>query len=143
MGSTTGRFISSPPTLTDGAQQDLRVDSTGALVTANSVGGATSTPEFNRVIGGTTIAVGQAASSISPAAATQIVATRAGRVSVIISNITGTQPVYFVATAVTTGATTGFFLAGTAGATVTIPTTAAVFATSPTAAQTLSYMEIY
>lgn len=90
-----------------------------------------------------TIATGQVASSISPATSIQVVAARAGRQSVVISNITGTQPVYFTATAVATGATTGFFLAGVAGASITIPTSAAIFATSPTAAQTLSFMENY
>jgi hypothetical protein len=62
---------------------------------------------------------------------------------VVISNVTGTQPVYFITSAGTTGATTGFFLAGTAGATVTISTTAAIFATSPTAGQVISYWENY
>jgi len=89
------------------------------------------------------MATGQAASSVSPAAATLIVAARAGRQSVVISNITGTQPVYIVSSASTTGATTGFFIAGTAGASVTIATAAAIYATSPTAAQTLSYLENY
>lgn len=92
---------------------------------------------------GSSISTGQAASSVSPAAATLIVAARAGRQSVTISNITGTQPVYLVASAGTTGATTGFFLAGTAGATVTLPTSAAIYATSPTAAQTVSVLETF
>lgn len=110
---------------------------------STSAGGAAANPSFARSVGSATLATGQAASSISPAAATQIVAARAGRQSVIITNITGTQPVYLVATAATTGLTTGLFLAGAVGASVTIQTAAAVFATSPTAAQTLSFMETY
>lgn len=109
----------------------------------NDVGTASATPSFTRSVGSTTMATGQAASSVSPAAATLIVPARAGRQSVVISNITGTQPVYIVDSAATTGATTGFFIAGTAGASVTIATAAAIYATSPTAAQTLSYLENY
>jgi len=106
-------------------------------------GSSSATPTFTRHVGSSTMATGQAASSVSPAAATLIVAARAGRQSVVISNITGTQPVYIVSSASTTGATTGLFIAGTAGASVTIATAAAIYATSPTAAQTLSYLENY
>lgn len=114
-------------------------DQTGAPA---PVGGAAD-PYSMKSIGSAAIATSQAASSISPAAATSVVAARAGRQSVTFSNITGTQPVYFVATAVTTGVTTGFFLAGAVGASITIATAAAVFATSPTAAQTLSVLETF
>lgn len=110
---------------------------------AGSAGTTSGSPSFSRSVGTTTVATGQVASSVSPATSVQVVAARAGRQSVTISNITGTQPVYFTATAVTTGVTTGFFIAGTAGATVTIHTTGAIYATSPTAAQTLSFMENY
>lgn len=114
---------------------------TGSATT--SPGGAAANPSFTRIVGSASIATGQAASSISPAAATQIVAARAGRQSVVITNVTGAQPVYLVASNVTTGATTGLFLAAAVGASVTIQTAAAVFATSPTAAQTLSFMETF
>lgn len=108
----------------------------------NILGGASAaSPAFYRSVGGASLATGQATSSVSPAAATLIVPARAGRQSVIISNTTGTQPVYFTSTASTTGVTTGFFVAGTVGATTTIATGAAIYATSPTAAQTLSYLE--
>ncbi len=107
----------------------------------NDVGTASSTPSFTRSVGSATMATGQAASSVSPAAATLIVPARAGRQSVVISNITGTQPVYLGNSGVLVG--TGFFIAGAAGASVTIATTAAIYATSPTAAQTLSYLENY
>lgn len=117
------------------------IDNNGNII--GGAGGSASSPSFSRSVGSSTIATGQAASSVSPAAATLIVPARAGRQSVVISNITGTQPVYIVSSASTTGATTGFFIAGTAGASVTIATAAAIYATSPTAAQTLSYLENY
>lgn len=104
-------------------------------------GNTSANPSFSRTVGSSALATGQAASSISPAAATLIVAARPGRQSVVISNITGTQPVYFIPTNGTSGVTGGFFLAGTAGASVTIQTAAAIYATSPTAAQTLSFLE--
>jgi hypothetical protein len=108
----------------------------------NDVGGVSaSSPSFSRSVGSSALATGQAASSISPAAATLIVPARAGRQSVVISNITGTQPVYLGTSAV--AAATGLFVAGAVGASVSIPTAAAIYATSPTAAQTLSYMETY
>lgn len=114
----------------------------GAPVTVtNQPGGIVSDPVFNRSVGGATIATGQVADSISPAAAIQIVAARAGRQSVIITNVTGTQPVYLGNSGVLVG--TGLFLAGTVGASITIATGAAIFATSPTAAQTLSFLENY
>jgi hypothetical protein len=116
-----------------------QVDASGVAVPPGTV----ASPQFHRAIGGTTLATNQALSSVSPAAALLIIAARAGRQSVTISNITGTQPVFLVASAVTTGATTGFFIAGTVGASVTISTAAAIYATSPTAAQTLSFIENY
>jgi len=119
---------------------------TDAIQTApasGSSGTVATSPSFSRSVGSATIATGQSTSSISPAAATQVVAARSGRQSVMISNITGTQPVYLTATASTTGVTTGFFLAAAVGASVTIATSAAIFATSPTAGQTLSYLENY
>lgn len=110
----------------------------------NVIGGVSAaSPSFTRTIGSPNFATGQATSSVSPASAALVVPARSGRHSVVISNITGTQPVYLVASAVGTGATTGFFISGAAGASVTISTGAAIYATSPTAAQTLSFMETY
>lgn len=117
------------------------VDNNGVVI--GTAGGSASSPSFSRSVGSATFATTQAATSISPAAATLLVAARAGRQSVMITNITGTQPIYLVATAATTGVTTGFFLAGAAGATVTLSTAAAVYGTSPTAAQTVSILENY
>lgn len=115
------------------------VDNNGVVI--GTQGATSATPSFSRSVGSATLATNQAASSISPAAATQIVPARAGRQSVVISNISGTQPVYIGATGVTV--TNGLFVAGAVGATVTVQTAAAIFATSPTAAQTLSYLENY
>ncbi len=115
------------------------VDQNGAATAA----GSQTDPTFHRSVGGATIATAQAATSISPANATLLVAARAGRQSVVITNITGTQPVYLVSAANATGATTGFFMAGTAGASVTIATQAAIYGTSPTAAQTVAVLENY
>ncbi len=40
-----GEYLASPPTLTDGDQQKLRLDSTGALVVSGGGGGGTSQVE--------------------------------------------------------------------------------------------------
>lgn len=115
-----------------------------ATTTGTAAPSATvSDPQFHRSVGGATIATSQATSSVSPANATLIVAARSGRQSVLLTNITGTQPVFIVNAANTTGTTTGFFLAGTVGATVTVATTAALYATSPTSAQTIGVLENY
>ena len=114
----------------------------GAPVTpTGGFGSSASSPSFEKSVGSDNLATSQAPSSVSPAAALQVVAARAGRRSVTFTNITGTQPVYLGPSGVTVA--TGFFLAGTAGATATISTSAAIFATSPTAAQTLGVLETY
>lgn len=115
------------------------VNRSGAVIGGESA----ANPAFHRSVGGATLATGQAASSVSPAAANLIVPARAGRQSVVISNITGTQPVYLLSSNAATGLTTGFFVAGSVGASVTVASGAAIYATSPTAAQTLSFIENY
>lgn len=122
------------------------VDGNGRIIGAASDAsgnpqGSLANPTYERSVGSPSMATGQVASSLSPAAAVQIVAARSGRRSVTITNVTGSQPVYLGASGVTTA--TGFFLAGTVGASVTLPSTAAVFATAPTTAQTLSFIENY
>jgi hypothetical protein len=117
----------------------MRVDSTGAELP----GGTSSAPTVTQRQGAGTVATSQAATSVSPATSTSLVAARAGRQSVTLTNITGTQPIYITAAAGTTGATIGFPLAGVAGASVTIETTAALFGTSPTAAQTVGVLETF
>lgn len=105
--------------------------------------GSATDPVVTRDIGSSSFATSQAASSVSPAAALQVVAARTNRRAVTITNITGTQPVYLLTANRTDGATTGDFIPATAGASKTIPTTSAVFATSPTAAQTVSVLETF
>lgn len=126
-----------------GAPMQITNSVANPIPVAGATGGTAATPSFQREVGAPTLAMGQATSSVSPAAATLIVPARAGRRSVTLSNITGTQPVYYVASALTTGVTTGFFVAGVVGASTTIGTAAAIYGTSPTAAQTLSYVETY
>lgn len=108
-----------------------------------SAGSAATSPGFQQSVGSSNFSTAQAPSSISPVAAAQVVAARAGRQSVTITNLTGTQQVFVLATNATTGLTTGFPLAASVGASVTISTAAAVFATSPTAAQTLGILETF
>lgn len=72
-------------------------------------------------------------------ASTQIVAARAGRGSVKITNL-GTTDVFIGVSGVTS--TTGDLLPGTKGASITIPTNAAVFGVAGTA-QSVSVMEVY
>lgn len=108
----------------------------------DEMGGASAaSPSYERSVGSDNIATGQNPSSLSPAAALQVVPARAGRRSVTITNITGTQPVYIGGAGVTVA--NGLFLAGTVGASVTMAFTGALFATSSTAAQTLSYVETF
>lgn len=105
--------------------------------------GSSANPAYERSQGSPTIATSQPVTSISPATSLLIVAARTGRRSVMITNITGTQPIYLRGSATTDGATTGFYLAAVAGASVTIPYSGALYGTSPTAAQTLAVMEVY
>lgn len=136
-------YTAATPTLADGQQTGTRADVNGRLLVAGATAGTSADPMFHRSVGGSTIATNQVANSISPAAAQLIVAARPGRQSVVLTNITGTQPAYFLSSAATTGVTTGFFLAGTVGASVTIATAAAIYSTSPTAAQTIAFLENY
>ena len=116
----------------------------GAPVTiVGGTGGSATSPSFEQSVGSGSITTTQGTSSVSPAAATQIIAARAGRRAVTVTNITGTQPVYILNAARTDGVTTGDFIPGTAGASKTYPFAGALFATSPTAAQTVSVVETY
>ena len=73
-------------------------------------------------------------------AATAIVAARAGRRAVMIINH-GATDVSIGGASVTTS--NGLLLTGTAGAAVSIPTTAAVYGIVGTGTQTVSYIEVY
>jgi hypothetical protein len=111
------------------------VDQTGA-----AVGGGTSTsPTVTQNQGSGSIATSQASAPTGTSA--QIVAARAGRNAVTITNVTGAQQVYVGATGVT--AATGQLIPATVGASLTIPTQAAIFAISLTAAQTVSILETF
>lgn len=87
--------------------------------------------------GSSTIATSQVSVATT---STQVVAARALRGSVKITNL-GTTDVFIGVTGVTT--TTGDLLPGTKGASITVPTNAAVFAVASGAAQTVSVMEVY
>ena len=88
--------------------------------------------------GGTTIATGQVTVTDS---ATQIAAARSGRRGLVIVNH-GTTDVYVGLSGVTTA--TGVLLKGTAGASISIPTSAAVYGIVAAAgSQGVSYLEVY
>lgn len=73
--------------------------------------------------------------------ATQIVAARAGRNAITITNITGAQQIFVGPAGVT--AANGALIPATVGASATIPTSAAVFGIALTAAQTVSALETF
>jgi len=73
-------------------------------------------------------------------AATQLVAARAGRQGVVVTNL-GTTPVYLGGSGVTTA--TGAFLPGVAGASKTIPAATAVYGIVGTGTQNVSVEELY
>lgn len=93
-----------------------------------------------RVAGGANnFATSQATAATT--ASTPLAAARAGRVAVTITNL-GTVDIWLGATTgVTT--TTGTLLPGTKGASVTIPTNAAVYGVVATGTQAVSVMETY
>lgn len=72
---------------------------------------------------------------------TSTVSARAGRRSVTITNITGTQPIYCSGTAATTG--NGQFIPGVPGASFTTSTAAAINCIAVSSAQTVSVAEAY
>lgn len=72
--------------------------------------------------------------------ATLVAAARAGRGAVIVTNL-GAVAVYLGAAGVTT--TTGTLLPGVVGASVTIPTSAAVYGVDATGTQAVSVAEVY
>lgn len=111
------------------------VDQTGAAGGA----GTTSAPTITQGQGSASIATAQVAAPTGTP--TQIVAARAGRAGVTLTNITGAQQVYVGASGVT--AATGTLLPATVGASLTIPTQAAIFAISVTAAQTVAILETF
>lgn len=90
------------------------------------------------VINPTTILTGQVTVTTS---ATPIVASRAGRSSVVIINVTGTSSVFVGPSGVTTS--NGQVIPGALGAGVSIDGSAAIFGIVSSGTQVVSYMEIY
>lgn len=72
---------------------------------------------------------------------TATVAARAGRYSVTITNITGTQPIYCSGAIATVG--NGQYIPAVAGANFTVSTSAAINCIASTSAQTVSIAEAY
>lgn len=137
--------LSAAPTRTDGNTVLLWTTLTGDLVvtldgepvvlgaSSNNIGDV----DVLTVAGAGTLATNQ----ISVAnTATLIVASRAGRRGVVITNH-GTTAVYIGLVGVTT--TTGILLAGVVGASISIPTTAAVYGIVASGTQTVSFIEAY
>jgi hypothetical protein len=100
-------------------------------------GGTTANPTFTQSQGSGNFAPAQATVSTT---ATQIVAARSGRNAVTIIN-GGTVDVFIGGSGVTT--TTGALLAGTKGASLTIPTGAAVYGIVATGTEPVSAFETY
>lgn len=110
----------------------------------NAPSGSSTSPVFVNAApgaGSASIATSQSPSSASSATALSIVAARAGRISVTLTNITGSAAAYLGPTGVTTA--TGFFLAAVPGAAVTLYTSAAVFGVSPGTAQNFAVVETF
>lgn len=135
----------SPPTLTTGQRGDLQLNARGSLrVELANGGGVINTQTSGSVVG--LVTTGIAANSLATAqatvgtSATQIVAARGSRVAVTIVN-SGTTDVFVGAAGVT--ATTGILLPGTKGASITIPTNAAIFGVVGTGTQVVSALETF
>lgn len=108
-------------------------------VTANLASGTNNIGDVDvaSVTGTGSIANNQVSVTTSSA---QVVAARAGRRALIIVQH-GTTDVYLGTGTVTTG--NGLLLKGTAGASISIPTTAAINGIVATGTQTVSYLEVF
>lgn len=138
---------SSPSVNADGSQDIAGVNGSSVATQANpfptSVNGVNGTgiataanPFPSRDYGSATIATSQVTVGTS---STQIVAARSGRMAVTITN-NGTGAFYVGVTGLTTA--NGYFVPGVAGASVTIPTQAAVFGIAAVA-QAVSVLETF
>lgn len=118
----------------------------GTQAIAASVAVTPATSASWTVAGTVTANAGAGAGSIATAQVSvttgnvSVVAARAGRASVTIINL-GTVDVWLGATGVTTS--TGILLLGVKGASVTIPTSAAVFGTTGSGTQTVAVLESF
>lgn len=109
------------------------VDGTGTALPV----GSTADPYASRQLGSGALANNQVAVGTT---GTLVVAARTGRQSVTISSTSAV--VFYIGNAVGVTASTGLYVAGTAGASITINTAAAVYAVGVSAV-TLSYLEAY
>ncbi|MBB4857019.1 hypothetical protein HNO88_000316 [Novosphingobium chloroacetimidivorans] len=125
----------------DSASDPLFVKAVSGSGTSASTQGTSTNPMIERAIGSDALVTGQNPSSANSGAALQVVPARAGRRSVTITNITGTQVLYVGNAGVT--AANGFPLAAVAGASVSLPFTGPVFALSAGAAQTIGFAETF
>jgi len=128
MVNAAGAQVAPAAANSDGSVNQGGVNGTGRATAAN--------PAATRDYGSATIAAGQVSAGTT---STQIVAARSGRMAVTIVN-GGTNDVFIGVTGVTI--TTGVLLPGTKGASVTIPTQAAVFGVAAVA-QTVSFIETF
>lgn len=94
-------------------------------------------PAAQSQVGSGSIATSQASVAST---ATLVAAARAGRNAVTVENL-GTVAVYIGGAGVTTS--TGFLLPGVVGASVTIPTSAAVYGVDATGTQAVAVLETY
>lgn len=123
-----------PVTSSGGGSQDVNISGIGTVAPITSVPGAIATAD----IGTDNLATAQVSITTS---STLAVAARTNRRSVTITNITGTQPIYCSSgSASTTG---GLYVAGVAGASVTLAYSGTVNCIADTAAQTISVAEVY
>lgn len=129
--SVNGAYNASPPTCTTGLGCWIQTDINGNLkVTA---AGSPVAP-----VGGTNYETGQVSVTTAD---TAVVAARAGRQSVRVTNITGTQQIFCSGT--TAAAATGELIPAVVGASLTISTASAIRCIAITATQTVSFAEVY
>lgn len=100
-------------------------------------GNSSTNPSYSRSAGSPTIATNQVTVA---ATATQIVPARTGRGAVTIVN-SGATDIFLGVSGVSV--TTGVLLSGVKGASMTIPTSAAVFGIAATGTQVVSFLETY
>lgn len=125
---TTGAPVASPSVNADGSQDIAGVNGTSVATSANPFpisGKGSAAHATSQVTVGVT--------------STQIAAARTGRSQITVSN-NGTGAFYVGVTGLTVA--NGFFVPGVAGASVTIPTQAAVFGIAPVA-QSVSVLETF
>lgn len=143
---TTAGLLYSAPVLIDGSGNvvDFTATSPVSLAAGSNIAGKFGIDQTTR--GTTNAVVPLSAQTLATAqvsvttSATQIAASRAGRRSITIIN-EGTTVVRLGVSGVTTG--TGAYLAGVAGASVTLETEAAVYGIVGSGTQTVSCIENY